>query len=141
MTRIEGTFTITAQPEPPFETSDDVLLGRTTFEKVFSGPLDATSTVWMTYARTPTKGSAGYVAIERVVGSLDGRAGSFVFQHSGVMDGGVTSLSLTVVPGSGTGQLAGLRGRMEIQVIDGEHRYVFEHELVADQSSTATTTP
>lgn len=141
MPRIEGTFTITAQPEPPFDTSDDVLLGRTTFAKVFAGLLDATSTVWMTYARTPIKGSAGYVAIERVVGSLDGRAGSFILQHSGVMDDGVTSLSLTVVPGSATGQLAGLRGRMEIQVIDGEHRYVFEYELGDDQSSTATTTP
>jgi hypothetical protein len=133
MPRIEGTFTITAQPEPPFETSDDILLGRTTFAKVFAGPLDATSTVWMTYARTPTKGSAGYVAIERVVGSLDGRAGSFVLQHSGVMDDGVTSLNLTVVPGSGTGQLAGLRGRMEIQVNDGEHHYVFEHELAPER--------
>lgn len=136
MPRIEGTFTITAQPEPPFETSDDVLLGRTTFAKVFVGPLDASSTVWMTYARTPTKGSAGYVAIERVVGSLDGRAGSFILQHSGIMDGGVTSLSLSVVPDSATGQLAGLRGRMEIQVIDGEHRFVFEYELVDDYSSS-----
>lgn len=62
-------------------------------------------------------------------------------QHSGVMDGGVTSLSLVVVPGSATGPLAGLRGRMEIQVTDGEHRYVFEYELDTDQSSTATTTP
>lgn len=141
MTRIEGTFTITSKPEPPFETSDGVVLGRITFEKLFVGPLEATSTVWMTYARTPTEGSAGYVALERVVGSLDGRVGSVIFQHSGVMDGGVTSLSLTVVPGSGTGQLVGLRGRMEIQVIDGVHHYVFEYELVADQSSTATTTP
>jgi hypothetical protein len=130
MSRIEGTFTITAQPEPPFETSDDVVLGRTTFEKVFVGPLDATSTVWMTYARTPTTGSAGYVAIERVVGSLDGRAGSFIFQHGGIMDRGASSLSLAVVPDSATAQLVGLRGRMEIQVTDGVHRYVFEYELV-----------
>jgi hypothetical protein len=141
MPRIEGTFTITAQPEPPFETSDDVVLGRTTFAKVFVGPLDATSTVWMTYARIPKTGSGGYVAIERVVGSLDGRAGSFILQHGGVMDRGTTSLSLAVVPDSATAQLVGLRGRMEIQVIDGVHRYVFEYELVADQSSTATTTP
>jgi hypothetical protein len=135
MPRIEGTFTITATPEPPFETSDEVVLGRTTFEKVFVGPLDATSTVWMTYARTPTKGSAGDVAIERVVGSLDGRAGSFILQHSGVMDRGTTSLSLAVVPDSATAQLVGLRGRMEIQVTDGVHHYVFEYELVAQSAS------
>lgn len=141
MPRIEGTFTISAQPEPPFETSDDVVLGRTTFEKVFVGPLDATSTVWMTYARTPTKGSAGYVAIERVVGSLDGFAGSFILQHSGVMDRGASSLNLAVVPDSATAQLVGLRGRMEIQVIEGEHRYVFEYELVGDSPATVTNTP
>lgn len=126
MPRIEGTFTITSQPEPPLDTSDNVVLGRITFAKVFVGPLDATSTVWMTYARTP-EGSGGYVAIERVVGSLDGRAGTFILQHSGVMDRGATSLSLTVVPDSGTAQLVGLRGRMDIQVTDGVHHYVFEH--------------
>jgi hypothetical protein len=129
MPRIEGTFTITTQAEPPFETSEGVVLGRMTFTKQFAGPLTASSTVWMTYARTPIEGSAGYGAIERVVGSLDGRTGSFILLHSGVMDRGASSLSVTVVPDSGTEQLTGLRGRMSIEVVEGEHRYGFEFEL------------
>jgi hypothetical protein len=137
--RIDGTFTITSKPEPPFESSDGVVLGRISFEKQFVGPLTASSTVWMTYARTPTDGSAGYAAIERVVGKIDGRVGSFILQHSGIMDRGETSLSVSVVPDSATEQLVGLRGRMEIQVIEGEHRYVFEYEFVA--ALPATTSP
>ena len=132
--RSEGTFTITSKPEPPFDSSDDIVLGRMLFEKQFAGPLTATSTVWMTYARTPTSGSAGYVAIERVVGEIDGRAGSFILMHVGNMDRGESSLNVTVVPDSATGQLAGLRGRMDIQVVEGVHHYVFEQEFVAAQS-------
>jgi hypothetical protein len=126
MPRIEGTFTITTHAEPPFETSDGVVLGRLSFSKQFVGPLTASSTVWMTYARTPTEGSAGYVAIERVVGSIEDRNGSFILQHTGTMDRGSSSLSVTVVPDSATEQLIGLRGRMVIEVVEGEHRYVFE---------------
>ncbi|MDP3278618.1 MAG: DUF3224 domain-containing protein [Deltaproteobacteria bacterium] len=125
-----GTFTITHHAEPPYDTQDGVTLARTRFEKVFSGPLDATSTVHMLSALTGTKGSAGYVALERIEGSLDGRKGSFVCQHNGVMDRGHASLWLTVVPDSAAGELAGLRGRMHIEITQGVHHYVLEYQFV-----------
>jgi hypothetical protein len=99
------------------------------FDKRFEGSLVATSEVNMIAAGSSVKGSAGYVAIERVEGALDGRAGSFVLQHSGTMDRGVPALSVTVVPDTATGALEGLRGRMNIDVSGGDHRYVFEYEL------------
>jgi hypothetical protein len=77
------------------------------------------------------KGSAGYVAIELVVGRLDGRAGTFVLQHSGSMNRGAASLSVTVVPDSGTGELAGLTGTMTIDIVEGKHSYRFEYSLGA----------
>ena len=85
----------------------------------------------MLTAMTPTKGSAGYVAIERVTGTLHGRAGSFVFQHSGTMDRGAQQLSITVVPDSGTGELAGIGGRFTLQIVDGKHLYDFAYTLPA----------
>lgn len=126
---IHGTFDIKMSAEPPFDVVDGVSLGRVTFEKRFHGPLEAESRVWFIGARTPVEGSAGYAAIERVTGSLEGRRGSFVLQHSGTMTRGKTSLSVTVVPDSGTGDLAGLRGSMAIQVEAGVHHYRFEYAL------------
>lgn len=124
-----GTFDITMHAEPPYDTTDGVTLARVRFEKRFHGPLDATSTVHMIGARTPVANSAGYVAIERVTGTLDGRSGSFVFQHNGVMNRGALSLSLTVVPDSATGDLRGLSGSMTIEIIEGVHHYGFTYEL------------
>ncbi|MDO9018113.1 MAG: DUF3224 domain-containing protein [Deltaproteobacteria bacterium] len=124
-----GTFEITMNAEPPYDVVEGVSLGRVSFDKRFSGPLDATSKVDMIGARTPVDGSAGYVAIERVTGTLDGRQGTFVLQHSGVMTRGERTLSVTVVPDSGTGGLKGLSGRMDIQIVEGKHHYVFEFEL------------
>jgi hypothetical protein len=77
------------------------------------------------------KGSAGYVAIERVSGTLHGRRGSFVLQHSGTMNRGAPELSITVVPDSGTGELAGLAGRMSIVIANGAHSYRFDYTLDA----------
>lgn len=74
-------------------------------------------------------GSAGYVAIERVTGTLDGKRGTFVLQHSGTMNRGASSLSVTVVPGSGTGELVGLSGRTDIQIVEGKHFYEIDFEL------------
>lgn len=82
----------------------------------------------MLSALTAVPGSAGYVAIERVSGDLDGRAGTFVLQHAGTMDRGRPALSITVVPDSGTGALRGLSGRMAIDIVDGQHFYTFEYE-------------
>ncbi len=83
----------------------------------------------MLTALTPVRGSAGYVAIERVTGTLHGRAGSFVFQHTGTMRQGAQRLSISVVPDSGTGALAGLEGDFKLTVVDGRHLYEFEYSL------------
>jgi hypothetical protein len=125
----KGTFEVTAHPEPPYDTVEGVTLARVSFDKRFSGALEGTSRVEMIGARTPVEGSAGYVAIERVTGTLAGRSGTFVLQHTGVMNRGARSLVITVVPDSGTGELRGLSGRMDIQITDGRHDYDFDHEL------------
>ena len=130
MTRqVSGSFDITRTAEPPFDTADGVVLGRMRFDKTFRGPLEATSVVHMTSAMTPVKGSAGYVAVERITGSLEGEAGSFVVLHTGLMDRGAPSLTITVVPDSGTGALVGLAGEMAIEIVEGEHRYRMSYTL------------
>jgi hypothetical protein len=75
------------------------------------------------------KGSAGYVAIEKVTGKLHGRAGTFVLQHTGTMNRGAQKLSITVVPDSGTGELVGLSGKMNIIIAGGKHSYEFDYSL------------
>lgn len=102
---------------------------RMSIEKEFSGPLEATSIGEMLSVMTPTKGSAGYVAIEQVVGSLEGKQGSFVLQHYGVMELGAEKLTLEVIPDSGVGELSGLSGQMNIYIEDGNHFYEFEYQL------------
>lgn len=123
----KGSFDVVAHPEPPYDTVDGVSLGRMSFDKRFAGALVATSTVQMLAARTPVEGSAGYVVIERITGTLEGRTGSFVAMHMGVMTRGVPSLSITIVPDSGTGALAGISGRMDIQIVEGKHFYELEY--------------
>jgi hypothetical protein len=127
---IKGSFEVKANFEPPFDDVEGVSLGRATFEKRFSGALEATGQVFMLAARGPVQSSAGYVAIERVTGSLDGRRGSFVLQHNGIADRGQHSLTVTVVPDSGTAELVGLRGKMTIDIVDGRHLYTFDYEFI-----------
>jgi hypothetical protein len=125
-----GTFEVNLQPLDAYSQSGDGnTLGRMSIDKTFQGDLEATSQGEMLSARTPIEGSAGYVAIERIVGMLDGRSGSFVLQHFGVMHGGENRLLLEVTPGSGTGDLAGLTGTMVIGVTDGAHTYAFDYTL------------
>jgi hypothetical protein len=83
----------------------------------------------MLTAMTGTEGSAGYVAMERVTGTLHGREGSFVLQHTGTMNRGAQQLSIAVVPDSGTGKLAGIAGTFAIRIEDGRHYYDFEYSL------------
>jgi hypothetical protein len=104
-------------------------LGRMSVDKQFHGDLQAVSKGEMLTAMTETKGSAGYVAIERITGTLAGRTGSFMLHHMGTMNRGVPQLTATVVPDSGTGQLVGLEGRMSIQIAEGKHSYDFEYAL------------
>jgi len=130
MTLAVGTFEVTMNPEPPYDTNDGASIGRVSIKKQFSGDLRASSTVEMIGARSvQVKGSAGYVAIERVVGSLHGKTGSFVLQHSGTMTRGKGELHVSVVPDSGTGELKGLAGRMTIEISDGNHSYGFEYSF------------
>jgi hypothetical protein len=104
--------------------------GRMTIDKQFHGALEGTSKGEMLTAGTEVKGSAGYVAIEKVSGTLQGRSGTFVLQHSGTMTRGTPELTITVVPDSGTGQLVGLAGKMTIKITaDGKHSYEFEYTL------------
>ncbi len=124
-----GTFEVKLAPQPPADAAESDLVGRMSIAKTFQGDLEATSVGAMMATRTPVKGSAGYVAIERVTGVLAGRNGTFVLQHSGIMDRGNGSLTITVVPDSGTGDLAGLRGTMSIEIADGKHSYVFEYVI------------
>ena len=105
------------------------MLGRMSIDKQFHGDLEGTSRGQMLTAGTAVTGSAGYVAIEHVSGTLHGRGGTFVLQHSGTMTRGAPQLSITVVPDSGTGELVGLAGQMAIVIADGKHSYDFEYTI------------
>jgi hypothetical protein len=125
MTRASGSFDVklTAQ-----QTADPAV-GRMTIDKEYHGDLEAAAKGEMLTAMTEVKGSAGYVAIEHVTGTLNGRPGSFLLQHSGTMNRGTPQLSVSVVPDSGAGQLAGLTGKMDIVINAGKHSYEFEYSL------------
>jgi hypothetical protein len=123
--RATGTFT------PAFEPlqTDDEWLGRMRVRKTFEGDLTGTARAEMLSVRTPVDGSAGYVALDQVTGTLHGRSGTFVLQHNGLMDRGEGTLSVVVVPDSGTGELTGLTGTFTIVNDDAGHRYTFDYDL------------
>jgi hypothetical protein len=124
----EGTFEVQLKHEV-YDEAPGAVLARAKGDKTFAGDLVATSRVEMLSARGATPGDAAYVAIERVVGTLGGRRGSFVLYHVGLAEKGAMSLEVRVAPGSGTDELVGLRGRMTIDIRGGRHFYAFEHEL------------
>jgi hypothetical protein len=125
-----GEFEVKLQPlESYAKGGEGVGLGRMAIDKNFYGDLEATSQGEMLTAMTNVEGSAGYVAIEQVSGKLQGRQGTFVLQHYGVANRGENSLVLEVVPDSGTGELADLRGKMSIEIEGGKHYYRFEYSL------------
>ena len=119
-----GPFEVKMTPQPPGE---DAALGRFALDKTFHGDLEATSKGQMLAFSSSVKGSAGYVAMEHVTGTLGGKPGTFVLQHSGTMTRGDGGLTVTVVPDSGTGDLVGLSGEMRIEAGGGKHTYVFEY--------------
>ena len=123
-----GTFEVKLEPQAD-EKIGDPTVGRMSLDKQYHGDLEGTSKGQMLAAMTDVKGSAGYVAIERVNGALSGRKGTFALQHTGTMTRGVGQLSVNVVPDSGTGQLAGLSGKMTINIVDGKHLYEFEYAI------------
>ena len=123
--RASGTFEVKMSPQEA-----DMSVGRMTIDKQFQGDLVGTSKGQMLMASSDSvKNSAGYVAIEKVTGTLNGRRGSFYLQHNGVMTRGVGELTITVIPDSGTDQLVGLRGKMNIIIAEGKHSYEFEYTL------------
>lgn len=124
-THATGTFDVKLTPQP----AEGGGPGRMTIDKQFHGDLEALSIGQMLAHRTEVAGSAGYVAMEKVTGKLHGHAGSFVLQHSGAMNRGVAELTVTVVADSGTGELAGLAGKMNIIVTEGKHSYEFDYTL------------
>jgi hypothetical protein len=124
-TRATGTFEVKLAPQP----IAGEMLSRMTIDKQFHGDLEATSLGEMLAAGTTTQGSAGYVAIERVTGTLNGRTGTFALQHSGTLTRGTPTLLVTVVPDSGTGQLVGLTGTMNIIIEGKTHSYTFDYTL------------
>jgi Protein of unknown function (DUF3224) len=123
-----GPFDVKVTPQD--DKSEDPLLGRMTLDKQYHGDLEGTGKGQMLTAGSAQKGSGGYVAIEKVTGTLNGRSGSFVLQHSGTMKTNVPQLTITVVPESGTGQLEGIAGTMTIKIAPtGKHSYDFEYTL------------
>jgi hypothetical protein len=126
-TTARGSFEIQRRDQSVIYDGEGTKLGRISFDKQFSGDLQGTAVVEMLSALSEVKGSAGYVAIERVTGSLAGLKGNFVFQHSGSMKGGVATLNLTVVPDSADGELKGLSGSLKIDIVEGKHLYVFDY--------------
>ena len=124
-----GNFDVKITPVAPDDKSGDPAIGRMLIDKQFHGALEATSKGEMLASMSGVKGSAGYVAMERVQGMLDGRNGAFVLQHTGTMKRGEPGLSVTVVPDSGTEELTGLTGSMKIDIVDGKHFYEFDYAL------------
>ncbi|KAB2887983.1 MAG: DUF3224 domain-containing protein [Burkholderiaceae bacterium] len=124
-----GTFEVQLQPQQEPDAADGTALGRMSIDKRIHGDLEATTRGQMLSAVTATQGSAGYVAIERVSGALQGRSGTFVLQHSGSMERGAQTLSISVVPDSGTGELVGLAGVFRLRIEGGQHFYELEYSL------------
>jgi hypothetical protein len=124
-----GSFDVKLTPQAAAPGVGDPSIGRLALEKQYHGDLEAESRGEMLGVRTDIEGSAGYVAMERVTGTLGGKRGSFTLQHSGTMTRGASSMNVTVVPDSGTGPLFGLAGVMAIIIEQGKHSYRFEFTL------------
>lgn len=128
--KTSGTFEVSLGALDSYATGmDGIALGRMSIDKEYHGELEAVSKGEMLSAVTAVEGSAGYVAIEQVAGALSEKQGSFVLMHFGTTSKAGERLILEVVPGSGSGGLAGIAGSMKIRNIDGQHLYEFEYEL------------
>jgi Protein of unknown function (DUF3224) len=132
VTRIaRGSFDVKMTPYGKNDSADGNVLGAARVAKTFQGDLFGAGRGLMSTGRTAREGSAGYVMIERVRGRLEGREGTFLLQHSGVLTRGAPRASIEVLPDSGTGQLAGLRGRLSIRIARGQHSYELRYSLPA----------
>ena len=125
----QGSFEVKTAPLPPDEATAATSIGRYSLDKLYHGDLDAASAGEMLGAGNPASGTAGYVAIEQVTGTLHGKRGSFALQHSGTMNAGNFNLNVSVVPGSGTGELEGIAGTLTIIIAGGKHSYSLAYTL------------
>jgi len=131
MRHATGTFEVQITPRRLDGPAREDTLGRFDLDKVYHGGLDGTGKGQMLTAGSPEHGSAGYVALERFVGRLDGREGAFTLMHRGTMSPAGQTLEVTVVPGSGDGELAGISGTLEIRIEGRDHFYDLGYELPA----------
>ena len=129
-----GSFTVKITPQPAQADVGDPGIGRMGLHKVFEGGLVGEARGQMLAMRTPVDGSAVYVALDRFEGELDGRRGGFSLHHRGVMDAGVAVLEVWVAPDSGSGELTGLRGKLDIRVEGKEHYYQLDYSLPASNA-------
>ena len=127
--RASGSFEVKITPQGTPDAAAGVTLGRMSIDKQLSGDLEATTKGEMLTAMADANGAAAYVAVERVTGALAGKRGTFVLMHNATMTRDGRHLNVTVAPGSGTDQLAGLTGSMDINIVDGKHFYEFEYTL------------
>lgn len=123
-----GAFEVKVEPAAASGFADPSL-ARMLLRKTYHGDLEAAAEGQMLSAGAPASGNAGYVALESVTGTLAGRKGGFALLHRGTLTGGAMDLSIDVVPGSGTGDLKGLAGKLSIEIKDGKHGYVFTYTL------------
>jgi len=135
--RATGQFDLTKDTEPPYDNAPGAAIARAVITKQFHGDLTGTSITHMTQAMTDHDGSAGYVAMERVNGTLDGRTGTFVLQHHALGDRGQRTLSITVLPDSATDQLTGLRGQLDVDISNGRHDYILDYYFTSDASDAS----
>lgn len=123
----KGRFDVELTPEA--DNAGESVVGRMAIDKQFHGDLEGTSKGLMVMAGTAVQGSAGYVAIEKVTGTLQGKKGTFYLQHNGIMNRGDGQLSIVVIPDSGTDELTGLAGTLNIKIDNGDHSYDFNYSI------------
>ena len=127
----QGSFEVKTAPLPADDATAATSIGRYSLDKVYRGDLEGAAAGEMLGAGNPATGTAGYVALEHVTGTLHGKSGSFALQHFGTMQGGTFDLKVLVVPGSGTGDLEGIAGTVTIIIAGGKHSYTLEYTLPA----------
>ncbi len=127
--KARGEFDVKVNPVAQEPYPDGISLGRFSLNKQYRGDIEAAGVGEMLTAGTPVEGSAGYVAFERVEGTLHGKRGTFVLQHLGRMGHGAQHMTIAVLPDSGTGELVGLEGTLVITIAEGKHFYELEYRL------------
>jgi len=132
MTKAKGTFQVKMVPQPPDDNVGDPAIGRMALDKMFDGDLAGVSKGQMLAAQSDVQGSAGYVAIEKFTGTLGGKEGTLMLQHFGLMQGSDSELRINVIPDSGTGELKGISGSLNIIISGGEHAYEFDYTFEAE---------